>query len=116
MIRRPYRHQRARSQFSPNQAPPGPAIAASFSVDAYNCRLQFSAPVVVNALPIGITRQAAGAGPQLLPTSYNQVSATVLDLTYAAHVAVTDVITIPANVPEIRGVAGGNLAAATHTF
>ena len=116
MIRRPYRHQRARSQFSPNQAPPGPAVSVSFSVDSYNCRLTFSAPVVVNALPVGITRQAAGMVRQLLPVSYAQVSATVLDLTYAAHVAVTDIITIPANVPEIRGVAGGNVAAATHTF
>jgi hypothetical protein len=72
--------------------------------------------VVVRSLPIGITRQAAGAGPQLAPTAFAVVSPTVVDLTYAASVVATDVLTIPANLQEVRGSAGGFLASAVHTF
>ena len=116
MIRRPYRHQRARSQFSPNQAPPPPSIAAAFSLVANKCRLTFPGAVVVSSLPVGITRQAAGAVPQLLPTAFTIIDAQTVDLTYAANVVATDVVTIPANVQQIRSTAGGYPAAAVHTF
>jgi len=116
MIRRPYRHQRARSQFTPAQTPPGRAIAATFTISTNFCRLTFDAPVVVSGTPVGITRQAAGAGPQLLPTAIDVIFPTVVDIHYAANVVATDVITINANVPEIRGNAGGFIAAAKHTF
>ena len=116
MIRRPYRHQRGRTQLTPNQSPPPPSVTPVITLVSTKAQIVFSAPVVVNALPIGITRQAAGSGPQLVPTGYSVDSATQITLTYAANCVATDVITIPANVPQIRGMAGGNVAAAVKTF
>lgn len=116
MIRRPPRHQRNRTRLTVSSSPPGAQISTSFSIVATKARLTFNVPVVVNALPLSITRQAAGSGPQLLPTAFTVVSPTIVDLTYAASVVATDVITIPANVQEIRGTAGGFVAAAVHTF
>lgn len=116
MIRRPARHNRNRTRLPVSSSPPGAGVTTAFSIVATKARLTFSSPVVVRALPIGITRQAAGSGPQLLPTAYTVVSANVVDLTYAASVVATDVVTIPGNVSEIRGTAGGFIAAAVHTF
>lgn len=95
---------------------PGASIIATAAINATKARLTFAAPVVVTGLPVEITRQAAGSGPQLPPTAFTVISPTVLDLTYAASVVATDVLTVPANVPEIRGVAGGFVAAMVHTF
>jgi hypothetical protein len=116
MIRRPYRHQRARSQFTPNQAPPARAIATVQTINATKLRLVADTPLVVSGIPLGITRQAAGAGAQLLPTAVTQVDAVTVDVTYAAALVATDIVTIPANEPNIRGQAGGFLAAAKKTF
>lgn len=116
MIKRPARHTPNRTRLPVQQQPPGAAIGITFSINAGNARLTLDAPVVVRHLPLGITRQAAGAGPQLLPTAVAQVSATVFDLTYAAAVVATDVITVPGGVQEVRGNAGGFLAAAVHTY
>ena len=116
MIRRPYRHQRARTQLTPSQAPPPPSILPTLTINATKARLSFSAPVVVNGLPISITRQAAGVGAQLAPTAYTVIDAQTLDLTYAAAVVTTDVVTVPANVPQIRGCTGGPVAATVKTF
>jgi hypothetical protein len=116
MIKRPARHTPNRTRLPVAQQPPLAFIGTTFSIDAGNARLVFDQPVVVRALPLGITRQAAGAGPQLVPTAFNQVDANTLDLTYAAAVVATDVVTIPNNVQEVRGSAGGFLAAAVWTF
>lgn len=116
MLKRPYRHQRARTQMSPGSQPPPPAITATMTIATLKARLSFSQPVVVSGLPVGITRQAAGAGAQLAPTGYTVIDQSTLDLTYAASVVATDVLTIPANVPQIRGNLGGQVAAATKTF
>jgi hypothetical protein len=116
MIKRPPRHQRNRTRLSVTNTPPGSAITTAFSIVATKARLTFNAPVVVSGLPTGITRQAGGAGAQLLPTAITVVAANVVDLTYAASVVATDVLTIPAGVSEIRGSAGGFVAAAVHTF
>ena len=86
------------------------------TISATKARLSFASPVVVSGLPAGITRQAAGAGPQLLPTAFTVVDAQTLDLTYAASVVATDIVTVPANVAEIRGTAGGQVAATVKTF
>lgn len=111
-----YKVKRSRRHLAPAFYPPGAAVIATPAINAGNLRLTFSAPVSVAELPVDITRQAAGAGPQLLPTAYNVVSPTVLDLTYAAAVVATDVVTVPAHVPSIRGIAGGPVAALVHTF
>ena len=96
--------------------PTAPALQVVATIVALKARLTFSQPVVVSSLPIEITRQAAGAGPQLPPTSYTVVSPTVVDLGYAANVVVTDKLTIPAGVPEIKGITGGQTQASVTTF
>ena len=116
MIKRPPRHQRNRTRLPVQQQPPGAAINETFAIDSGNARITTDGPVIVRSLPLGITRQAAGAGPQLLPTAVHQVDANTFDLTYAAAVVATDVLTIPGGVQEVRGTAGGFLAAATYTF
>lgn len=116
MIKRPARHTPNRTRLPQSQQPPGTAIACTFAINAGKCRITTALPCVVRSLPLGITRQAGGAGAQLLPTAVVQNSATEFDLTYAAAVVATDKITIPAGVQEIRGTAGGFLAAAVHTF
>lgn len=111
-----YKHKRNRKHLPGTFYPLGAALLAAPSIAALKARLTFNAPVSVSALPVEITRQAAGAGPQLLPIAYTVVSPTIVDLTYAASVVNTDVLTIPANVPSIRGIAGGVVAAQVHTF
>jgi hypothetical protein len=91
-------------------------ITATIAISTAKARLTFNAPVAVSGLPLGITRQAAGAGPQLAPTAVTIISPYIIDLTYAASVVATDKITINANVQEIRGVAGSTVAAITVTL
>lgn len=95
---------------------PGSAIGCVVTLAAAKARMTFSAPIVINALPLEITRQAAGAGPQLAPTAYTAVSPTIVDLTYAAACVTTDKITVPSNVAEIRGIAGGYIVPSVTTF
>ena len=116
MITRPQVRARIRTHLRGADYLPGASILATAAIVATKARLTFAAPVVVTGLPVGITRQAAGAGPQLLPTAYTVISPTVVDLTYAASVVATDKLTIPSNVPQIRGVAGGYVAASVTTF
>lgn len=116
MIKRPARHQRNRTRLQPSQLPAGAFVVATAAINAGNARITTSSPVVVSGLPIGITRQAAGAGAQLLPTGVTQVSATVFDVTFAAACVTTDKLTIPANVSQVRGVAGGSLNPSVTTF
>ena len=116
MIRRPPRHTRNRTRLAVQNQPPGAPLSTTFSIVATKARLTFNGPVVLRDLPLGITRQAAGAGPQLLPTNATQVASNIIDLAYAAAVVATDVLTIPAGVTEVRGTAGGFIAAAVHTF
>lgn len=116
MIKRPSRHTPNRTRLPVAQQPPLTAVTTSFSIDGSDAMLVFSSPVVVRSLPLGITRQAAGTGPQLAPTGFSQPDQNTLILTYAAAVVATDVLTIPANLQEVRGIAGGFLAAAVNTF
>jgi hypothetical protein len=113
---RPNRFNRNRRSLPGVFFPAGSAIIAAITIVAGKARLTLSAPVSVAGLPVEITRQAAGAGPQLLPTAVTIISPTVFDLTYAAAVVATDVITIPANVPLVRGYTGGALQATTVTL
>jgi hypothetical protein len=116
MIKRPPRRTPNRTRLTAQNSPPGSAITETFSIVANKARITCNTNVVIRGLPTGITRQAAGSGPQLLPTAITQVSSNVFDLTYAASVVATDVVTIPSGVTEIRGTAGGQLTAAVHTF
>lgn len=117
MIRRPPRHTPNRTRLKVQNQPPLPGIAVTtWAISSGSALLTLASPVVLQGLPTGITRQAAGAGPQLLPTAATQPAANQILLTYAAAVVATDKLTIPAGVPEVRGTAGGFLAAAVHTF
>lgn len=116
MIKRPSRHTPNRTRLPVQQQPPGVGIVSVATISTGNARITCDGPVVVRILPIAITRQAAGAGPQLLPTAFNQVASNIFDLTYAAAVVATDVLTIPAGVQDVRGVTGGFLAASQTTF
>ena len=95
---------------------PGASIGSTAAINVAKARITFAAPVVVTGLPLGITRQASGAGAQLAPTAYTVISPTVLDLTYADAVVATDKLLIPANVPQVRGVAGGYVQSSVTTF
>jgi hypothetical protein len=95
---------------------PGSAIGCVVTLATAKARLTFPAPVVVAALPLEITRQAGGAGAQLSPTAYTVVSPTIVDLAYAAACVATDKITVPSNVAEIRGIAGGYIVPSVTTF
>jgi len=101
---------------NPNFFPVPPDMVAVPTINAAKLRLTYSAPVVLNGLPIGITRQAAGAGPELVLTAAVQVSPVIIDITYAAALVATDVVTIPAGVAQIRGQAGGYTFPLVHTF
>lgn len=116
MLRRPYRKQRDRSRLTPSNMPAGPFINPVVTLVATKARVSCGAPVVVRALPTEITRQAAGAGPQLLPTGYTIIDAQTFDLTYAANCVATDKITVPAGVQNVRGTAGGQLTPSVTTF
>lgn len=116
MIRRPPRHTANRTRLRVQNQPPGPGLSVTWSISAGKAVLTFNGPVVLQSLPLGITRQAAGAGAQLLPTAATQTAANQIQLTYAAAVVATDIVTVPAGVTEVRGTAGGFIAATAHTF
>jgi hypothetical protein len=116
MIRRPYRHSRSRSHLTPPQSSILPAVSATLTDPGGILLITCDSPVVVNGLPTGITRQAAGAGAQLLPLNFTQPTPTTLQLGYAGSLTTTDKVTIPANVPQVRGQAGGGLASQLKTF
>lgn len=116
MIRRPPRHTPNRTRLRVQNTPPGSPLSITWSISAGKAVLTFSGPVVLQSLPLGITRQAAGAGPQLLPTAATQTASNQIQLTYAAAVVATDIVTVPAGVTEVRGTAGGFIGATAHTF
>lgn len=112
---RPFR-QRDRSFLAGINTLPGASITSTAAIATAKARITFAAPVTVSGLPLSITRQAGGTGAQLPPTAYAVISPTILDLTYAGSVVTTDKLTIPSNVTQIRGIAGGFVAASVTTF
>lgn len=116
MIVRPQVNRRNRKTLPPSFYPPGAAVTAVVTLVATKARVTCDMPVMIDKLPVGITRQAAGSGPQLAPIAVTVISPTVFDLTYAASCVATDKITIPANVPQVKGQGGGSLAALVTTF
>jgi hypothetical protein len=85
-------------------------LAWTATIVATKARLTLNLPYAISGLPVGITVQGVA------PTAITQVSALVFDLTYAASVVSTNVLVVPAGVPQVRGNAGGTLAAGTFTF
>lgn len=110
MIKRAPRQPRHRTRLAPSFQPTAPALTWVATINATKARFTLNLPFAESGLPLGITVQGQP------PTAITQVSANVFDLTYAAAVVSTNVLVVPAGVPQIRGQAGGTLAAGTYTF
>ena len=111
------RSRRNRTKIAIGQSPTAPPAIATMSIHTATLQIDTNVPVIWDGeLPLGITRQAAGTGPQLLPTVCVQDTPTQLHVTFAGALVVTDVVTINANVGQIRTSQGGYVAAATKTF
>lgn len=110
MIKRAPRKPTHRTRLPNTYTPTSPAITWTASIVATKARLTCSLPVSISGVPTGITNEGVAC------TAVTQVSAQVFDLTYAAAVVSTDVLIVPAGVPQIRAASGGTLAAGQHTF
>lgn len=110
MIKRAPRQPRHSARLAPTFQPTAPALTWTATIVATKARFTLVLPFAFTGVPTGITCQGVA------PTAITQVSALVFDLTYAAAVVSTNVIVVPANVPQIRGNAGGTLAAGSFTF
>ena len=110
MIKRAPRQSRGRTRLPNNYSPVVPAVTWTAAIVAGKARITTNLPVVINALPVGMTVQGVA------PTSVTQISSNSFDLGYAATVVTTNVLVIPQNAPQVRGQAGGFLNAGTNTF
>lgn len=110
MIKRAPRQPRHRTRLPASFQVTVPPLAWTATIVATKARLTLNLPYAISGLPVGITVQGVA------PTAITQVSALVFDLTYAASVVSTNVLVVPAGVPQVRGNAGGTLAAGTFTF
>jgi hypothetical protein len=110
MIKRAPRQPRHRTRLPNSFQPTVPPLTWAATIVATKARLTLNLPYSIGGLPVGITVQGVA------PTAITQVSATAFDLTYAAAVVATNVLVVPAGVPQIRGAAGGTLAAGSFTF
>lgn len=110
MIKRAPRQPRNRNRLPGTFQPTAPAVTWTAAISATKARLTTNIPCVLSGVPTGITVQG------MAPTAITQVSALVFDLTYAAAVIATNVLVVPANVPQIGAAAGGRLAAGSFTF
>lgn len=110
MIKRAPRQPRHRTRLAPSYQPAAPALTWTAAIVATKARITTNLPFVISALPIGITVQGVA------PTAITQITPTSFDLTYASSVVSTNVLVVPQNEYQIRGFAGGGLAAGTITF
>jgi hypothetical protein len=110
MIRQQSRNRRNRRALRPEL---GPAVVNATSVAtivAGKARLTFSVPVICRATPFRVTSDGNPC------TGFTQVSATVIDLSFAAPPVATDVLIVPPGVQEFRTRSGGGVDASTTTF
>lgn len=110
MIKRAPRQPRHRTRLSPTYTPTTPATTWTASIVATKARLTTNTPVSISGVPTGILVQG------IAPTAITQITPTTFDLTYAAAVVATNVLTVPAGVSQIRNAVGGGLAAGSFTF
>jgi len=110
MIKRAPRQPRHRTRLPNSYQPAAPALTWVATLVATKARLTLNLPYANSGVPTLITNEGVGA------TAIEQVAANVFDLTFPTAVVATDVLVVPANVPEVRGAAGGTLSAGTHTF
>ena len=110
MLTRAPRKGRSRGRLAKTFNPLTPALNWTATINAGKVRMTLVLPFSFSAIPLSITVQGVA------PIGITQVSTLVFDLTYTATVVTTNVLVVPANVPEVRGQAGGCLAAGTKTF
>lgn len=110
MIKRAPRQSRHRSRLPNTFQPSAPALTWAATIVAAKVRMTLVLPFSIGGVPLGIKCQGVS------PTAITQVSALIFDLTYAATPVSTNVLTVAANEPNIRGNAGGNLSAGSFTF
>lgn len=110
MIKRAPRQPTHRTRLPAQFQPTTPALTWTASIVATKARLTLNLPYASNGIPVGITVQGVA------PTAITQISPNVFDLTYPSSVVTTNVLVVPAGVPQVRGAAGGTLAAGTFTF
>lgn len=108
-----FKQQRARK--SPRklilaQHTPAASAIATVTRSTTTMHLAFNKPVVVNAVPTGITVQGQPATGLTITDSKHII------LTFAANVVATNVWVIPANEPHIRTQEGGFVAGSTGIF
>ena len=87
-----------------------PALTWVATISAGDVLMTLNLPMSISGLPVGITVQGVA------PIGYTPVSATSFKLHYTAAVVSTNALVVPANVPQVRGQAGGTLAAGSYTF
>jgi len=110
MIKRAPRQSRHRTRLPATYQPQVPPLTWTAAIVATKARITTNLPFTLSGLPVGITVQG------IAPTAITQITPTSFDLTYAAAVVSTNVLVIPAGAPQVRGAAGGTLAAGTFTF
>lgn len=110
MIKRAPRQPSHRTRLPATFAPQQPPLNWTASIVATKARLTLNLPYSSSGIPTAITVQG------LPPIAITQINATTFDLTYAASVVTTNVLNVPAGVPQVRGAAGGNLASGAFTF
>lgn len=110
MIKRAPRQPRHRTRLPAYYNPTVPGLTWTATISGGNARITTNLPYSFSGVPSGITVQGVA------PLTITAVSATVFDLHYAAAVVSTNVLVVPASVPEVRGTTGGTLAAGSYTF
>lgn len=110
MLTRAPRKPRHRNRLPNSFQPAAPALTWTATIVAAKVRMTLVLPFAFSGIPLGITVQGVG------PIGIEQISNLIFDLDYTADVVSTNVLVVPANVPEVRGAAGGTLAAGTKTF
>lgn len=110
MIKRAPRQPKHRTRLPNTYQPTAPVLTWAATIDDTKARITTNLPFSIAGLPTGITVQGEP------PTAITQISPNVFDLTYAAPVVTGNVINVPAGTNQIRGNAGGVLAASGYTF
>lgn len=110
MIKRAPRQPRHRTRLAPSFQPAAPGITWTVSIVSTKARVVCSLPISIAGIPLGMTCQGVA------PTAITSINPTTFDLTYASAPVSTNTFAVAANQYNVRGAAGGTLAAGTYTF
>lgn len=110
MMNRTPKQSRGRTRLAPSFQPTVPALAWTATIVATKARLSLNLPFALSGIPVTITNDGEPC------TAITPIDAITIDLEFTTAVVPTDVLSVPAGVPEVRGAAGGTLAAGDFTF